>query len=47
MIDIGEKFPDVAFENPAIFGVIFTHFIGKIAKSVNRFMRSFIQSARI
>ena len=47
MINIREKFPDVAFQNPAGARVVSTNLIRERAKSVDRSVRPFIISARI
>jgi hypothetical protein len=47
VVDISEKFSNVAFENPACFGIVFTDNIGKFAKSVNGFMSAFAKLAGI
>ena len=47
MVDIGEKLADVAFENPAISGVIPARLSGEYPESINRFMSSFLVPAGI
>ena len=47
MIDIGEKFPDVAFQNPTCPRVVFGNFSCKIHKSIYGFMSSLAHSARV
>jgi hypothetical protein len=46
MINAREKLPDITFQYPASFGVVFACLIGEKTKSINRFMRSLFQPAR-
>src|SRR4030066_2603988 len=47
MINVRKKLFDVAFQNPTGFCVIFVDFIRERAKSIDRSMRAFPDSARI
>ena len=47
MVNIGKEFPDVAFQNPARFGVILADLVSKLPKSIKRPMRPFLNLARI
>jgi len=47
MVNIGEEFSDITFQNPAGFCVVFASFIGKFPESVNGSMRPFAYLAGI
>jgi hypothetical protein len=47
MINAGEKFLNIAFQNPALLGIIFGNFPAKITKAIYCFVRSFANSAGI
>jgi len=43
MVYIIKKLPDVAFQNPAGFGVVLAYFLKKLSKSVYRSMCAFFK----
>lgn len=47
MINIGKKLFNVAFQDPASFGIVFTNNIRVFAEFIDSFMRAFFVSARI
>ncbi len=47
MVNVREKLPDVALQNPAGFGVVLAHFTTKRTESVYGFVRSFTDAAGI
>ncbi len=47
MIDIGEKFPDVAFQNPASPGIVFGNYPAEMSEPINRSVRTSIDPTGI
>lgn len=47
MVNIGKKLPDVAFQDPTGFRIVFTDNIGEFSELVYGFMRAFVQAAWI
>ena len=45
MVNVLKKLSDVAFQNPAGFGVILADFTGEGAKTIDGFMRTLVFSA--